>query len=652
MNDPTDISGARDRDVVNNRDRSREQGGNNYSLKYNAVLADEVLLDLGWNKHNGEVSQFALLQEARNDIIFRAADERTLGDEQRGGFGADDIDQRDTEQFRAAIQWARADHDIKAGFEYADHINFRSTATVGDDPATWDSLAPHLAGITLNELVTGSFTDQAFNPLTASDFDGLFEFGINPAPNGSEITAFLDLNGDGTVTQAEVANAVVLSSTAGNPDGAVNYTRTLQVSQGPLETSSEGITFYLQDTFNVTDRLVVDAGLRAERLEHFGSTGASIFTFDWTWAPRVSGMYDLLGDGRHKVSAYYGIYYDPIRNNMTNFAGSLSGRVRHEQVFINGEWLTFRIRGGSDQFDGIFAPTTETPWTDDLQFGYQVDLGGNLSFEATYSKRRTRDILEDYNAALYAFRDDGTTAYPGPVDHPDSLFLGLDYFGFDSFPADANFVIATLEGGERDYQGMEFVLRKRFADRWQGIFSYTWNDMEGNTNSDSNADFQGDVLFLDPRALNQFGRQPGLISHLFKMQGSYSFDFGLELGGAFRWNSGTVASRTFEAFGRHLPVQDTTPTEFAGITQNWLAPNAVGSLENPSFGILDLRVQYRRDLGDFLFGEFFVDVFNLTDNQDAIRDLDLVAGEGQLNFGDGIQFNSPRRFFLGGRLSF
>lgn len=199
---------------------------------------------------------------------------------------------------------------------------------------------------------------------------------------------------------------------------------------------------------------------------------------------------------------------------------------------------------------------------------------------------------------------------------------------------------------------MEFVLRKRFADRWQGIFSYTWNDMEGNTNSDSNADFQGDVIWLDPRAPNQFGKQPGLVSHVFKMQGSYGFDFGLELGGAFRWNSGTVASRTFEAFGRHLPVRNPTATEFAGFANNWLAPDAVGTLGNPSFGILDLRVQYRRNLGDFLFGEFFVDIFNVTDDQDAVRNLDLVAGQGQVDFGDGILFNSPRRFFLGGRLSF
>lgn len=651
LNDPLDATGRRDRDIVNNRDRRREQGGNNYSLKYNAVVADELLLDFGWNKHNGEVSDFPVVDDPENDVVYRASDDRTLEDEQRGGFNPSAIDQRDTEQYRGAMQWARGDHSVKAGFEYAEHTNFQNEVWPGSPPAEYVSLAPHLAGTSLNEIVTGSFSQQSFNPFNASDFSGLFEFGIDPAPNSAEIRSLLDLNSDGNITMQEVADAVVLSSTEGNPHGTINYTRDLQVQQAPQETSSEGITFYVQDTFSVTDRLVIDAGLRAERLEHFASTGENIYTFDWTWAPRVSGIYDLFGDGQHKLTAYYGIYFDPIRNNMTNFAGSLTGSVLHEQVFINGEWLNFRIRGGQQQADALFAPTTQTPYTDDLQFGYEVDLGRNMSFQATYTKRRTRDVLEDYDMSLYAFRDDGTTAYPGPVDHPDTLFLGLDYFGYDSFP-DSNFVIATLAGGKRDYQGIELVYRKRFSNNWQALASYNWNDMEGNSNSDSNADFQGDVIWLDPRAPNQLGRQPGLISHLLKFGGSYSFDFGLELGGSMSWNSGTVASRTFEAFSRHLPVLNSEQTTFAGITRNWLDPDAVGSLENPSYGIISLRAQYQRDIADLATAEFFLDVFNVTDNQDAIRNLDLEAGQGQVAFGEGILFPEPRRLYLGTRLSF
>ncbi len=85
--------------------------------------------------------------------------------------------------------------------------------------------------------------------------------------------------------------------------------------------------------------------------------------------------------------------------------------------------------------------------------------------------------------------------------------------------------------------------------------AYTYNDAEGNTNSDSNADFQGDVIWLDPRAPNQFGRQPGLINHMFKGAFTYRFDMGLELGGFYRWNSGLWLSQTFSASRRHLPAR-------------------------------------------------------------------------------------------------
>jgi hypothetical protein len=90
LNDPTDISGSRDRDVTNARDRSRVQGGNNYHLKYNRLFGD-LLVEGSYSKHNGEVSDFAAVGGPRNSIVFRNTDVRTLADEQLGGFGVDEL---------------------------------------------------------------------------------------------------------------------------------------------------------------------------------------------------------------------------------------------------------------------------------------------------------------------------------------------------------------------------------------------------------------------------------------------------------------------------------------------------------------------------------------------------------------------------------
>ncbi|MEP7116132.1 MAG: hypothetical protein ABI880_01015, partial [Acidobacteriota bacterium] len=87
-------------------------------------------------------------------------------------------------------------------------------------------------------------------------------------------------------------------------------------------------------------------------------------------------------------------------------------------------------------------------------------------------------------------------------------------------------MIGTLKGGKRNFQGVELVFRKRFANSWQLLSSYNRNDGKGNSNSDGNADFQGDVLLLDPRAPNQYGTQPGLIKNIVKGAGSYTFLYG------------------------------------------------------------------------------------------------------------------------------
>src|SRR3546814_8676850 len=89
----------------------------------------------------------------------------------------------------------------------------------------------------------------------------------------------------------------------------------------------------------------------------------------------------------------------------------------------------------------------------------------------------------------------------------------------------------------------EVVLQQQKSNNWQGMVSYTHNSAKGNTNSDSNADFQGDWIALDPRAPNQYGPQPGNIKHQFKALGAYYWDFGLEASVLFNWNSGVLYSR-------------------------------------------------------------------------------------------------------------
>jgi hypothetical protein len=647
-NDPTDISGSTVNTTLNTRSSGQKQGGDRYSLEYNRVFNSNFLLDAAIGKHNGEVSTVAQIQDVLNTVVFRRADARPLVEQQLGGAGANNITERDSEFWRGSLEGifdtGFGSHTLKLGLESEDHINFRNSQFVGG--AQYNSIGAIYAGtgVTAGEVATsGAFNSFTFNAGNASDRGGLLNtINNSSAADKTYFYGILDTNHDGTISTAEL-QAYRFQSTAGNPNGAINYRRIIETASGSQETKTEGSTVYLQDTMQF-GRFAVNAGVRAEKWEHLATTGENIFTFDWEYAPRLSVVYDLFGNGRQKVSGYYGRYYDPIRLNLTNFAGTLTGQVLDEQVFIGDRWVTYRTRGGAVVQDAFFSPSTKTPYTDELQFGYQIDLGRNMSFETSLYRRQTRDIIEDYDLTIYADPENPEAA--------GDFYLGLDYFGYSSIPP-SNFVIGTLAGGKRDTDGIDLVFRKRYANNWQGLMSYTFTDAQGNTNSDSNADFAGDVLFLDPRAPNVYGTQPGSIDHLFKFAGSYKFFNRLEVGGVYAWNSGSHASRTALQSGRNLPLQVATPYVYGNVEEFWIADGAVGALTNPSYGTLDLRAAWSQPLMRQTSLELFLDVFNALNDQATIRQQDLVAGQGVgLQFGDPLTFVQPRRFYLGARFLF
>lgn len=651
LSDPLERDGSFNTQRLNNRDFVLEQGGERFAVSYSRVWND-LSLELGATDHSGDLNQTPVLGTGnpQNDIAFPNAANPTLEETQLGGFGAILLEERGTESLNGSLEYfldtTWGDHTLKGGVEFTEYKDFRDDSFAGDPPAIYTSLTNGVLGqnTTARDVATG-FDNVDFDPNLQDDYTGLLE-AIDRSDNRAQLIALLDSNGDGSISQQEALDNIVFNSTAGNPDGQINYVRNLELARGAQDTGSEGTILYLQDTWQ-WNKWSVNVGARAEEWEHFATTGNEIFTFEWDVAPRISVAYDVAGDGRSRISLFAGRYYDPIRNNLTNFAGTLTGQRTAEQVFVGGEWLSFRFRGGDVQQDATFTPTTQTPYTDEIQLGYKRDLGRNMSIETNLIRRRTADITEDFFLDLYA--DPGT--YPGPIDDPDSFFLGLDYFGLSGgIPPNINFFIGTLAGAEREYDGVELIFRKRFSNNWQAIASYNYADFEGNSNSDSNADFAGDVLFLDPNAPNVRGTQPGSIEHLLKLQGSYNFDFGLSLGGAYRWNSGTRANRTFLIFGRHLPL--ITTSTFAGFTGTFLQDNTVGVLENPDNGLLDLRASYLWNITDRLEADFFVDVFNVLDDQQAFVLQDLVAGSAAAEFQEGVEFNEPRRFFLGARLRF
>ncbi|MFC3716867.1 carboxypeptidase regulatory-like domain-containing protein [Luteimonas soli] len=642
FNDPYERDGSLDPTILANRDTAREQGGDNYKLEYTHDW-ENLRLNMYGYRHEAQLSTLAADPATRNDVAFFGGDP-TNADLQQGGFGTNTETWRNRDEYGLSLEYwldtSWGSHTIKAGYTQSDNDYTEDARYTGADSALYRSIAIDNIGATFDEFTGAGWTGT--RSIVAGDTARIIT-AIGNSADSAYFIGLLDANGDGAVDDAELG-AYQFNSTAGNPTGQVNNYRIRQSGPAPYTVTTKGKAFYIQDTWTL-NQWTVNAGFRTEQWGHFDSFGNEVFTFDWEFAPRLSVVYDLMGDGRSKVWGFYGRYYDPIRNDMTDFAGAGAGPVYDEQIFLGDRWLTFRSRGPGD---AVFSPTTKTPYTDEFVLGYSTTFGQNMNLSVIYTKRETKDIFEDYDLGLYS-NPNGDTEN-GQADENSDFYLPYSYFGYDGAPP-FNYVIGTLKGGERKYQGLEVTLQKQKSNNWQGMLSYTYNDAEGNSNSDGNADFQGDWIALDPRAPNQWGPQPGNIEHQFKAFGTYFWDFGLEISGVFNWNSGALYSRTYSLYGRHLPEMVDVPYEVGGVTDTWIVPGTVGGETGPAYYTFDVRAKYTRELPVGKL-EFFLDLFNIFDKQSAISEQDLIAGDGVYAFGEATDWVEPRRAYLGVRYSF
>ena len=236
LSDPTDITGRRQRDITNARDRAREQGGGRYGATYTRVWGG-ALLEIGANKHNGEVTDLSAIRESRNDVLFQTADARVLTDEQIGGYGRDLIDQRDNQAIRGSLQKVWGRHTFKGGAEWNRSDNFRDTLYV--DTQGFTTLADKYRGVGINaaQIAAGGWTGLQFDVSTTSDFNGLMRT-IDASGDRAAFYAAYDANRDGAISQAEAGAGLVFNTA--NPLGGVQLRPRLPGRHRPAGNLLEG----------------------------------------------------------------------------------------------------------------------------------------------------------------------------------------------------------------------------------------------------------------------------------------------------------------------------------------------------------------------------------------------------------------------------
>jgi hypothetical protein len=535
-----------------------------------------------------------------------------------GSAGSESTQDQQRINVQPAFTWnfdARGSHVMKAGLQFYQWYEENWNRQM--DGYSLASFAPQYAGITFADAVARGFFPQG-------EFDYILR-ALQESPSSAAFAA-VDANGDGVITSAELG-AVMFSSRADNRDG-INFLRNQDQQVGVNRVKSINYSAFVQDDWT-RGRLNFQYGLRVDDWRYVASDGSTIVDMDPVFSPRFGVSWDVRGDGRQRLSAFYGRFYDPLLTPIVRFAGNLSGTVQAEQVFLGDEWFSYRLRGSATRRDAVFAPNLRNQRQDEYALTWGANVSSTLGFVAQAWHRREGSLIEDYDP-IYFNRDVA-----------GDLTLDPAQFGFGpEGPTGANYFVGNLVGGKREHYGIDLALERPFAGTWGGSVQYSWKQSKGNTNSDANTDLQGDFLNLDPRLAYMWGHLPGSVDHQVKVFGSYMTPIGLQVAGLVYWSSGA-----------HYTEADIFRPESYNIIMNHRRADGTyavtGDEKQPSYTQFDARLSYTMGIRGVGM-DLFLDVYNVLDDQGTFL-VEEGYNHPDFTYGEARSLFLPRRFEAGVR---
>ncbi len=412
------------------------------------------------------------------------------------------------------------------------------------------------------------------------------------------------------------------------------------------EQGLQTLGLYLQDTWRLSPRLTINAGLRFDRYRAFlpEQEGPPVGRFNPTQqsfaavdnlktfsnpVPRLGLIFDITGQGRTVLKANYGLYYwNPGASGLTaganpNFADWYS---RYRWSDNNGDLLyqdgeegvIIAQRGGAaTELD----PNLKNTRTDEFSAWVEHELAPGLAMSGGYVYRSIDDfrVVANSNRPLDAFNVPITIRDPGPDGVLGSSDDGAAIPGFNLNPANLALPVLNLTTnlpGKGEYHTVEFQATKRQAGRWSlsAAFAKRWN-------KDHETAYFGQNLrsITTPSTMNDLiNTTDGRFDFSMwtaKVNGSYEAPWGVRVTPALRFQQGQPYGRTFLAGAAN------------GInygTQRILA-EPIDTRRMDNITLLDVRLE---KFINFAAGRrlgLFLDAYNLT-NTDAAQNITWNSG--------------------------
>jgi Carboxypeptidase regulatory-like domain/TonB-dependent Receptor Plug Domain len=267
---------------------------------------------------------------------------------------------------------------------------------------------------------------------------------------------------------------------------------------------------YFQDAWIVgSTGLTLNLGVRLDQ-EKLPPFDPAFPTVEFGWAdkiaPRIGGAYDLLHNGKVKVYASYGKFFDITKMDLPR--SKFGGEYRHNCVYaldtvdifsitptlttgagcppsgpapgVNARFIeNANYRGTQgDPRDPAVQPDIESVQSHDIMIGGQWAVTPKLVLEARYSRKRLDNTIEDMaitDNLGYYIGNPGTT-FADFLHRPVVIKVGsVDTLISTPFCAECPGPVKAI----RKYDGVELRVAYRAA-QWFVSGSYTYEQLKGN----------------------------------------------------------------------------------------------------------------------------------------------------------------------------
>ncbi len=392
--------------------------------------------------------------------------------------------------------------------------------------------------------------------------------------------------------------------------------------------------FFAQDRWMI-GRATINYGLRVDGLSSYLPAQSSpagtwvgersfpktdVFDFGPNVGPRVGLSYDLIGNGRTALKAYYGRFYNQFGSEIAE-AVNPNARIR-VQVPWNDSNNNLRLDAGELNltnfrgFSGVF-PRMDTeatrPYSDEMNIGVDHQLFNNFAVSVSYHRRQHRNGLGliDRLRPASAYTP-VTRSYNDPQRGAQTITA---YALNSALVTQRDRFITNLDFLESDYNGMSFSFNKRMSNRWQLLGGVTVQKHEGFSHSGTYTSSGNTTADLnDPNWLLNRDNSSVFIDlpWAFNLSGSYQLPWDVVFSGKYTARAGDPLNRTISISG--LPQ---------GSETLWVQPRGEERTETVT-KFLDVRFAKRFNFGTTRL-EGTIDVFNLM-NANHVLDQNPAIG--------------------------